>query len=145
MAAFNNGFPIGYQQQYYPQYYQPQYQAPQVQPAAQPQTTNNGMIWVQGIGGAKSYLVGPNATVTLWDSEANVIYLKSADASGMPSMKILDYTIREDPQNNNPVIQNDSSFATKDDLKEIRNELDKFKARMDSFSNRNNRKELKNE
>jgi len=30
----------------------------------------------------------------LWDSEAQVIYLKSADASGMPSMKIIDYTIR---------------------------------------------------
>lgn len=54
----------------------------------------NGIIWVQGEAGAKSYLVAPNTTVQLWDSEAQTIYLKSADASGMPSIKTLDYTIR---------------------------------------------------
>jgi len=64
--------------------YQPQ--------ANQPQ---NGLIWVQGETAAKSYPVAPNQTIQLWDSEAQVIYLKSADASGMPSMKILDYTIRD--------------------------------------------------
>ena len=36
----------------------------------------------------------PNTTVALWDSEQQVIYWKTSDASGMPSMKILDYTIR---------------------------------------------------
>ncbi|MBP5475042.1 MAG: hypothetical protein J6X83_02120 [Methanomicrobium sp.] len=51
---------------------------------------------MQGEAGAKSYLVAPNNTVQLWDSEQNVIYLKSADASGMPSIKILDYTIRQE-------------------------------------------------
>ncbi len=55
---------------------------------------------MQGEAGAKSYLVAPNTTVQLWDSENQVIYLKSADASGMPSMKILDYTIREAVQPN---------------------------------------------
>lgn len=53
-----------------------------------------GIIWVSGEAGAKAYLVAPNSTVQLWDSEAQTIYLKSADASGMPSMKILDYVIR---------------------------------------------------
>jgi hypothetical protein len=37
--------------------------------------------------------------VALFDSEKQVVYIKSADASGMPSMKILDYTIRENGQN----------------------------------------------
>ena len=70
---------------YYPYYQQP----------TQTQT-NNSMIWIQGEAGAKSYMVAPNSTVALWDSEAQTVYLKSADASGMPSMKILDYTIRDD-------------------------------------------------
>lgn len=64
------------------------YQAPGNQP-------QNGLIWVQGEAAAKSYPVAPNQTIQLWDSEAQVIYLKSADASGMPSMKVLDYTIRD--------------------------------------------------
>ena len=71
--------------------YQPMYQAPGM-PGQQGQQT--GLIWVQGEAAAKSYLVAPGCTVQLWDSEEKVIYLKSADASGMPSMKVLDYTIR---------------------------------------------------
>lgn len=67
---------------FYPQMYQPQ----------QAQTSR---IWVSGEAGARAYLVGPNSSVDLWDSEAPVIYVKSADASGMPSMKIVDYVARE--------------------------------------------------
>lgn len=118
MAMYNNGFPINYQpaQIYYPQQYQqPQQVSAQTQ---QPQTQNNSIIWVQGEAGAKSYLVAPNTTVQLWDSEEQVIYLKSADASGMPSMKILDYRIREStqPTQQIPVINNNHDYVTRDEL-----------------------------
>ena len=76
----------------------------------------NGIIWVQGEAGAKSYLVAPNNTVQLWDSEKQVIYLKSADASGMPSMKILDYTIRNNEQPQAPVAVADVEYVTKDEF-----------------------------
>ena len=76
----------------YPATYQPMMQAPQFQ--AQTQNQQGGLIWVQGEAAAKSYMVAPGNTVQLWDSEEKIIYLKSADPSGMPSMKILDYTIR---------------------------------------------------
>lgn len=98
--AYNNGFPMNYQQ-FYPQYQQtpmPVQQSAQTAFQVQQQAQSQNMIWVQGEAGAKSYLVGPNTTVQLWDSEAQTIYLKSADASGMPSMKILDYTIRDNQQ-----------------------------------------------
>ena len=117
--AYNN-FPVGYQpaQIYYPQQYNPM---PQAQPAPAPQATqqnNNSIIWVQGEAGAKSYLVAPNTTVQLWDSENQVIYLKSADASGMPSMKILDYTIREavQPQASQVVSNVVQDYVTRDEL-----------------------------
>lgn len=76
--------------------------------------STNGIIWVQGESGAKSYLVAPNCTVQLWDSESQTIYIKSADASGMPSIKILDYTIRDDQrqktnENTNQVNVNNNS------------------------------------
>ena len=97
--AYFNGYPATYQPMYQPQ-------MAQAQPAQQ-----NGIIWVQGEAAAKSYLVAPGGTVQLWDSEEKVIYLKSADASGMPSMKILDYTIRgEEPEKPAP------EYATKDEL-----------------------------
>lgn len=85
MALYNGGYPATYQNPYLVQ----QYAQPQ-----QPQQ-NGGLIWIQGEAAAKSYLVAPNTSVVLFDSESQTVYIKSADASGMPSMKILDYTIRD--------------------------------------------------
>ena len=90
----------------YPAGFQPPYQQPQ---------QSNGIIWVQGEAAAKSYLVAPNSTVQLWDSEAQTIYLKSADASGMPSIKVLDYTIRGDEAK--------TEYATKDDIKTLADKI----------------------
>lgn len=103
--------------------YYPTYPQMNVQPQYNPQNQNTGgIIWVQGEAGAKSYMVAPNTTVQLWDSEANVIYLKSADASGMPSMRTLDYTIRDNaaPQSHADVSAN---YATQDDLKVLERKL----------------------
>ena len=129
--AYNNGFPIGYQPMNYPQY-QPNYpqQNSYVQPNQQNQSQviNSGIVWVSGETGAKSYLLSPNTTLPLWDSERQTIYLKSADASGMPSMKILDYTIREQAQPQNiPVVseqaQQKVDFVTHDELKDFEQKI----------------------
>lgn len=109
----------------YPYYGQQPYTTPmpdnlaqlraQQQPQQQP---NNGIIWVQGEAGAKSYLVAPGNTVQLWDSENPTIYLKSADQSGVPSMRILDWTERsavqkaplQQPQQSSP------DYVTRDEF-----------------------------
>ena len=124
MPAYNNYFPLGYQ---YYQQNQPQFQQ-YAQPVAQSPNVSNsgssGIIWVQGEAGAKSYLVAPNTTVQLWDSESQTIYLKSADASGMPSIKTLDYTIREMPNQHVVTNQMDfSQFVTREELEEKLNSL----------------------
>lgn len=114
--AYNNGFPVGYQQYYQP--YQPQ---PVQMPSQQ-----SGVIWVQGEAAAKSYLVAPNTTVALFDSEEQTIYMKSLDATGMPSMKILDYTIRESPrQAHQNGLRED--FATKEDISTLKAEIERIK------------------
>ena len=67
------------------QQYQPQIQQMQpTQMSVANQQTNNGLVWVQGEAGAKSFLVAPGTTIMLMDSEGERFYLKSADASGMP-------------------------------------------------------------
>lgn len=93
----------------YPYYYQPYqpYQPPmadqlmqlrqnQYQPNMQqvPQQQSPSIVWVQNETEAVNYLVAPNSAVTLWDSNAPVVYLKQADASGKPSMKIYDLVER---------------------------------------------------
>lgn len=129
MAYYNSGFPATYQP-IYPTYAQPYTQQAQATPQTQ-QPQQSSIIWVQGEAGAKSYLVAPNNTVQLWDSEAQTIYLKSADASGMPSMKILDYTIRETGQNAPVMAPNSQAdYATKADVEALRGQIDSLKMRI---------------
>ena len=82
--------------QYRQQQYQPMQPAPQMQPTLQPQAQGQGqsIIWVQNQQEAYNYLVAPNSAVALWDSNSPVIYLKQADASGKPAMKIYDLVER---------------------------------------------------
>ena len=78
-----------------------------------------GIIWVSGEAGAKAYLVAPNNTVQLWDSESQTIYLKSADACGMPTIKTLDYTVRDTQAPQIDAISNKTYYATLEDIKSL--------------------------
>lgn len=121
--AYNNGFPMTYQQMY-PQYitssFQPQMM--QQQPQMTQQVNDTGILWVQGEAGAKSWAVAPGKSVMLMDSESNTFYIKSSDNSGMPMpLRIFDYTERTN-QSTQPVnvIQHEqidtSQFITKEEL-----------------------------
>lgn len=136
--AYNNGFPVGYQPYYIPQQYQQQQvqaQQPTMPQAPAQNPQNSSIIWVQGEAGAKSYLVAPNNTVQLWDSESQTIYLKSADASGMPSMKILDYKIRsaEQPQVSAPQVNVSGNYVTLDEFNAVKSELSHIKSELESL------------
>lgn len=76
----------------YPWTYNNNQTIPQIQ--SQPQS--NGINWVQGEAGAKSYAIAPGQSILLMDSENNVFYIKSSDyPSGMPKpLRIFDYTER---------------------------------------------------
>ena len=95
---------------YRPTYYEPaqqnpmgqfnqQFQQPMAQPmqnAQMPMQTQptNDFLWVLNENEATSYPVAPNNTVTLWDKNLPTIYIKSVNAQGVPSMRILDFTER---------------------------------------------------
>lgn len=122
----------GYQQ---PIYGQPQEQMPgqpfqamqtmqpQMQPIQYPaqRAPQNNMVWVQGEAGAKSYLIAAGNTVPLWDSENQTIYLKSVDASGVPSMRVLDYTERAQTSTASvPAAKNlNEEFVTRKEFEEL--------------------------
>lgn len=124
--AYNSYFPQSYPQvpQFYPQ------QVNQYPPANQ---QTNGVVWVQGIEGAKAHPVAAGQAVLLMDSDADCLYLKSADATGMPSLRIFDYKERT----NMPTSHKNADlsvfatkedmlhFATKDDVKKAISELEK--------------------
>ena len=102
---------------YFPTGYQPY----SVVPSQQNSTQQNARIFVQGETGAKGYLVAPNSTVVLWDTESPTIYIKSADTSGMPSMRVLDYQERGVQETPNV------EYATKEDIDALRKEIEKMR------------------
>ena len=139
---------------YRPTYYDPvqqnpmgqfnqQFQQPMSQPMQnaqmpmQAQPTND-FLWVLNENEATSYPVAPNNTVTLWDKNLPTIYIKSVNAQGIPSMRILDFTERTATAPKTPSTQSfnspsnfvtlDSFNALKDDVEALRGKLDELNA-----------------
>lgn len=127
-----SGFPATYQQ-YYPQYSQ---MSPTPMSGTSPQQ-NNGMIWIQGIESAKAFQVAPNGTVVLFDTDEQVIYIKSSDMQGRPSMRILDYTIRSDAPKTaqNALAGNNVDIPTRDDIKALQGQIDALKQQIGAMCN----------
>ena len=99
-----------------------------------PTQNNNDMIWVQGESGAKAYLVAPNTTVTLWDSENPIIYLKTANNTGVPSMRILDYTERtSEPKEAQHNCKCAKEFAPIEDFKKLENKLEELTQKVNNI------------
>lgn len=127
--AYNNGFPVNYQQLYQPYNY---VQQPIVQPQVTQPVNDTGILWVQGEAGAKSWAVAPGKSVMLMDSESSTFYIKSSDNSGMPMpLRIFDYKERTEQVAQSPAIQHQeidtSKFVTWDELDKKLNDLLKQK------------------
>lgn len=122
-------------QQYVPTY-QPQMQP--MQPIAQPmpQPTND-MLWVLNESEATAYPVAPNNSVVLWDKNNPTIYVKSVNAQGVPSMRILDFderTTENAPKT--PVEHNcdcGSKFVPKEDFKALESKFEALSKEFDDF------------
>lgn len=106
MVGFNGMYPGGYpaynnpyanqayqerMAQLQSSYQQALPQAAPQQPAQAQATINQGLLWVQGEAGAKAYLMAPNTTVLLMDSENERFYIKSTDGAGMPNLRMFSY------------------------------------------------------
>lgn len=109
----------------------PQVQMPQV---------NQGLLWVSGEVGAKSYLVAPNSTVLLMDSDASRFYLKSADNAGMPNLRVFEYNEVTNTPQNAPQAPNldekslDGKYVTRAEYEGLKRHYDNILERLDSVS-----------
>lgn len=102
---------------------------------------SNDMIWVLNRNEADSYPVAPNASVVLWDKSNPTIYVKSVNASGMPSMRVLDFVERNtDAQNSH---ENDTEkheckcvdkFATKEQINALEGKINDLRAKYEELA-----------
>ncbi len=111
MPNYNNYFPTGYGYMY-----------PQNQQPVAPTFQNDDFKWSIGKAGIDAYMLAPNSRVHFWDSEEQVIYVKTTDSTGRPTVQILDFTIRpNESQKANPLQANpaQSQYVTRAELEEI--------------------------
>ena len=117
------------------QFAQP-YQVPMQPPPMATPTPNNDMIFVLGQNEAESYPVAPNATVTMWDKNQKTFYIKTANAQGIPSMQIYDFTERTETHENAPKTHEckcGDKFVTKGEFDALKGKFYDLQARYDEM------------
>ena len=120
MAYPYNSYQYQYPYQQPIQQFQPQAMVPaqpqQPQPQ-QPVMTQTSIVWVNNENDALSYPIAPNNAVALWETSGKRIYMKSADATGRPTIKTFDLVEHVDAE----VVENPKEipYAMKEDLKTV--------------------------
>jgi hypothetical protein len=102
------------------------------QSAQMSSTPNSSITWVQGDVGARAYPISPGSSILLMDSEEQNFYIKSADMTGMPSLKKYAYS----EVINEPVrLESKQSYDSKDDIQALRNEIKELKNKLVTIEN----------
>ena len=105
---------------------QAQYQPPQ---QAQVPQTNQGILWVQGEAGAKSYLVAPNTSVLLMDSEESRFFIKTTDNAGMPTLRTFEYRevgVNTPESQKQPEVSLDDKYVTRQEYNDLRGKYEEL-------------------
>ena len=140
--------PTGYYNPSIPQQDMSNMQNPQQMPVQQPiqqmtmqtptqfiqaQPTND-MLFVLNENEASAYPVAPNNSVVLWDKNNKTFYLKTANAQGVPSMQIYDFTERIENPSKTPtehVCKCGDNFVTKDDFNALKGDFEALSKRFE--------------
>ena len=112
---------------------QPLNQPIQNNPVTMPQTLTND-IFVLNENEASSYPVAPNNRVVLWDKNQTTFYVKSANAQGIPSMQIFDFSERTQNAPQTPtehVCKCGDNFVTKDDFNALKGDFEALSKRFE--------------
>lgn len=103
-----------------------------------PVQVNQGLLWVQGESGAKSYLVAPNTTVLLMDSESQRFYLKTTDNSGMPNLRTFEYSEVTQKSFNalSPSFSEEKDkYVTRDEYEDLKSRYEEIMERLNNIQN----------
>lgn len=132
--------------QFNQQYQQPMPQ--QMQPVQTAQQPTNDFLWVLNENEATSYPVAPNNTVTLWDKNLPTIYIKSVNAQGVPSMRVLDFVERTSTSPTTPAgtaFNLPNNFVTLDSFNALEAKLQALEGKVEELKPKTNSKTKKME
>ena len=120
----------------------------QMQPIQTAQQPTNDFLWVLNENEATSYPVAPNNTVTLWDKNLPTIYVKSVNAQGVPSMRVLDFVERSSVSHSQPAgaaFNSPNNFVTVDSFNALEAKLQALEGKVEELKPKTNSKTKKME
>lgn len=85
----------------------------------QQQEQPQNLIRVNGLEGAKAYQMSANSIVSLFDANDDIMYIKSTDGAGFPSIRTFSFT--EVKEQNKPIQQVD--YISREEFEEFKKEL----------------------
>ena len=119
------------------QFAQPYQQPMQTNPAPMQTQPTNDMLFVLNENEASAYPVAPNNSVVLGDKNNKTFYIKTANAQGIPSMQIYDFTERTEKAQNEPTTHKctcGDKYATKEQINHLRGKIDDLTAKYEELS-----------
>ena len=126
---------------------QPVQQMPMQTPTqfVQAQPTND-MLFVLNENEASAYPVAPNNSVVLWDKNNKTFYIKTANAQGIPSMQIYDFTERIENPSKTPtehVCTCGDKYATKEQINALEGKINDILAMYEELKDKQTSKTTK--
>ena len=101
---------------------QPYYNQPQMmnnQPIMQQPEPIQNLIRVNGIDGAKAYQMPANSTAALFNANNDILYVKSTDGAGFPSIRTFEFTeVKE-----NSEIEKQVDYISREEFEQFKKEL----------------------
>lgn len=128
---------------------QPQPQMPMmaesqaIPPYQAQQTMSSDVLWVLNEGEATAFPVAPNNSVVLWDKSNPTIYVKSVNAQGVPSMRVLDFVERTQQQTatqqtaqtrTEHVCQCGDKFVTKEMFNALQSDFEALQSKLEALT-----------
>ena len=77
------------------------------------QSPVNGLTKVTGIDGARAYMLPPNSSMPLFDSDDDIMYVKFTDGAGFPTIKTYRFQLVE------PEVETTGDFVTRDEFDKL--------------------------
>lgn len=87
---------------------------------------NDTLIQVNGLEGAQYYQVPPNSRIVLFDSNSDVMYIKTTDAGGLPTVKAYQFA-EIAPENNGQ-----SQYVTRSEYNDLLKQVEEMKGALNN-------------
>lgn len=88
--------------------------------AWQQPTHGQQLIRVTGIDGAKAYQMGPGSVVPLFDSDDDIMYVKSTDDAGFPTIRTFRFSpVEQAPSGGGQYVTHDELNSVLADIREM--------------------------